>query len=244
MDGSPGGDGLPSAPRASALTGRTRASSTGGHSLAATIAAPGDPSIEERKEREVVVVSSRGRLAGATMLGGDVGGHGGAPRLQAVCGNSAVASLGHTHLDRHPPGSASCRLNRLRRPHNPPIGVRRWPDDAESLQGDEGSRTHQRQRGGEAPGRHCCLDVRTMVLPECLRWASRRSPTNGVEPEKFPPVQWVGWAELLSGLGHGTDIANIIPSSLMRAYMITNEIQDGCVRTCSSLECRCSEAAH
>ena len=96
----------------------------------------------------------------------------------------------------------------------------------------KGTRAVERIRDSEAARRLGVIAAWTLepwCFPECLRWASHRSPTNGVEPEKFPPVQWVGWAELLSGLGHGTDIANIIPSSLMRAYMTTNEIQDGCV---------------
>ena len=66
---------------------------------------------EAREEREVAVLSAGQGLKGAAVVGGDVRGHGGDPRLGGLHGKGAAASLGLARLDRLPRGSASCRLN-------------------------------------------------------------------------------------------------------------------------------------
>lgn len=66
---------------------------------------------ETREKREVAVFSARQGFKGAAVVGGDVCGHGGDPRLGGLHGTGAAASLGPARLDRSPRGSASCRLN-------------------------------------------------------------------------------------------------------------------------------------
>ena len=86
--------------------------------------------IEARKEREVVVLAARPGLEGVAMLLGDVGAHGDDPRLSALRGKGAGASLRHTRLDR-PDLVAASRWESVGSGGLTPVGVVRanWSVD-------------------------------------------------------------------------------------------------------------------
>ena len=67
------------------------------------------------EQGEVVMLAVRQGLEGAAVLFGDVGGHGGDPRLSTLGGKGGLASLGRTRLDRQEPASVSSRRGAGRR---------------------------------------------------------------------------------------------------------------------------------
>ena len=75
-------------------------SSAGGHLLTVTMAAAGSVPRKHEKSAKLSCLAPRQGFEDAAVFFGDVGGHGGDPRLDsALRGSGAVASRGHTGLD-------------------------------------------------------------------------------------------------------------------------------------------------
>ena len=84
----------------------SRPPSAGGQTVTAGMAAVGSPETKQENRQKLPAAVGQG-LERAAVFFGDVGGHGGDPRLDgALHGIGAVASLGHTGLDRPEPAAS------------------------------------------------------------------------------------------------------------------------------------------